>query len=282
MNREQLQKLASEWTRMAKNDIRNKVISFMREVDASERELAYVLAISDGELKQILEGNGEITLSTFAKLLIATGNALEIKPIEDTPISDYENIPTEEEFERPLPRPNVFARQKPQPMQPQFGRPSFSRPIPPMHEEDGNDFIPPMPEELRRAMEERYDRPVHRPEQPRDEYGRFAPKHPQMRKEEAPRREVSPFESKSTDELVKIIRERLWDSEINLNRASKEELVAFLDEKNKRMTEYKRMKALEEDPKVNEFKSKMKSTLHNNPHLREWAKKFLGELVDSE
>lgn len=282
MNREQLQKLASEWTRMAKNDIRNKVISFMREVDASERELAYVLAISDGELKQILEGNGEITLSTFAKLLIATGNALEIKPIEDTPISDYENIPTEEEFERPLPRPNVFARQKPQPMQPQFGRPSFSRPIPPMHEEDGNDFIPPMPEELRRAMEERYDRLVHRPEQPRDEYGRFAPKHPQMRKEEAPRREVSPFESKSTDELVKIIRERLWDSEINLNRASKEELVAFLDEKNKRMTEYKRMKALEEDPKVNEFKSKMKNTLHNNPHLREWAKKFLGELVDSE
>ena len=282
MNREQLQKLASEWTRMAKNDIRNKVISFMREVDASERELAYVLAISDGELKQILEGNGEITLSTFAKLLIATGNALEIKPIEDTPISDYENIPTEEEFERPLPRPNVFARQKPQPMQPQFDRPSFSRPIPHMHEEDGNDFIPPMPEELRRAMEERYDRPVHRPEQPRDEYGRFAPKHPQMHKEEAPRREVSPFESKSTDELVKIIRERLWDSEINLNRASKEELVAFLDEKNKRMTEYKRMKALEEDPKVNEFKSKMKNTLHNNPHLREWAKKFLGELVDSE
>ena len=282
MNREQLQKLASEWTRMAKNDIRNKVISFMREVDASERELAYVLAISDGELKQILEGNGEITLSTFAKLLIATGNALEIKPIEDTPIGDYENIPTEEEFEHPLPRPNVFARPKPQPMRPQFGRPSFSRPIPPMHEEDGNDFIPPMPEELRRAMEERYGRPVHRPEQPRDEYGRFAPKHPQMHKEEAPRREVSPFESKSTDELVKIIRERLWDSEINLNRASKAELVAFLDEKNKRMTEYKRMKALEEDPKVNEFKSKMKNTLHNNPHLREWAKKFLGELVDSE
>lgn len=282
MNREQLQKLASEWTRMAKNDIRNKVISFMREVDASERELAYVLAISDGELKQILEGNGEITLSTFAKLLIATGNALEIKPIEDTPIGDYENIPTEEEFEHPLPRPNVFARPKPQPMQPQFGRPSFSRPIPPMHEEDGNDFIPPMPEKLRRAMEERYGRPVHRPEQPRDEYGRFAPKHPQMRKEEAPRREVSPFESKSTDELVKIIKERLWDSEINLNRASKAELVAFLDEKNKRMAEYKRMKALEEDPKVNEFKSKMKNTLHNNPHLREWAKKFLGELVDAE
>ena len=155
MNREQLQRLASEWTRMAKNDIRNKVISFMGEVDASERELAYVLAISDGELKQILEGNGEISLSTFAKLLIATGNALEIKPIEDTPIGDYENIPTEGEFERPLPHPNVFARPKPQPMRPQFDRPSFSRPTPPMHEEDENDFIPPMPEGLCKAMEGR-------------------------------------------------------------------------------------------------------------------------------
>ena len=154
--------------------------------------------------------------------------------------------------------------------------------MPPMHEEDENDFIPPMPEELHRAMEERYGRPVHRLEQSHDEYGRFAPKHPQMRKEEATRHEVSPFESKSTDELVRIIKERLWDSEINLNRASKAELVAFLDEKNKRMSEYKRMRALEEDPKVNEFKSKMKNTLHNNPHLREWAKKFLGELVDSE
>ena len=293
MNREQLQRLASEWTRMAKNDIRNKVISFMREVDASERELAYVLAISDGELKQILEGNGEISLSTFAKLLIATGNALEIKPIEDTPIGDYENIPTEEEFKRPLPRPNVFARPKPQPMQPQFGRPSFSRPTEEGENRSifdrvdfGNAHQEGFAREMaRRAMEERESnggRPVHRPEQPRDEYGRFAPKHPQMRKEETPRREVSPFESKSTDELVKIVKERLWDSEINLNRASKAELVAFLDEKNKRMTEYKRMKALEEDPKVNEFKSKMKNTLHNNPHLREWAKKFLGELVDSE
>lgn len=287
MNREQLQRLASEWTRMAKNDIRNKVISFMREVDASERELAYVLAISDGELKQILEGNGEITLSTFAKLLIATGNALEIKPIEDTPIGDYENIPTEEELNRPLPRPNVFARQKPQHM-PQFGRPSFSRPTPPMHEEDEKrsifdsvDFGQMHPEGFaremaRRAMEEREangGRPVHRPEQPRDEHGRFASAHPQVRKE------VSPFESKSTDELEKIIRERLWDSEIDLNRASKAELVAFLDEKNKRMTQYKRIRDLENDPKVVEFKDKLKNTLNNNPHLREWTKKFLGELA---
>lgn len=274
MNREQLQRLASEWTRMAKNDIRNKVLSFMREVDASERELAYVLAISDGELKQILEGDGEISLSTFAKLLIATGNALEIKPIEDTPIVDYENFPTEEELNRPLPRPNIFARPKPHPTHPHFGRPSFSCPTPPMPEEDESDldidFGHAHPSDFARAMAERDSRPT----QPRDEHGRFTTRHQQVREE------ASPFESKSTDELVKIIRERLWDSEINLNRASKADLVAFLDEKNKRMSEYKRMKALEEDPKVNEFKNRLKTTFNNNPHLREWAKKFLGELTD--
>lgn len=295
MNREQLQRLASEWTRMAKNDIRNKVISFMREVDASERELAYHLSMSEGELQQITEGNGEITLTTFAKLLIATGNALEIKPIDETPIGDYENLPSEDEFERPLPRPNVFERPRPQMNYPQFGRPSFSRQVPPIHDEDENrsifdrvDFGRMHParfarEIAQKAMEEREtnsDMSTHRSAQPRDEHGRFAPRQP--RREEAPRHETpsSPFASMGTDELVKIIRERLWDSEINLATASKNDLVKFLDEKNKRMAEFKRMKALENDPKVNEFIGRMKTTFKNNPHLRDWAKKILGEVVE--
>ena len=284
MNREQLQRLASEWTRMAKNDIRNKVISFMREVDASERELAYVLAISDGELKQILEGNGEISLSTFAKLLIATGNALEIKPIDETPIGDYENLPSEEEFERPLPRPNIFERPRPQMSHPQFTRPNFTCPI---GEERENDFMPPMPEGLREAFERRFSRPNrnveepnHEVRQPRDEHGRFMPRQP--RREEAPRHEIptSPFASMTIDELVKIIRERLWDSEINLATASKHDLVKFLDDKNNRMAEFKRMKALENDPKVNEFIGRMKTTFKNNPHLRDWAKKIFSEVAE--
>jgi hypothetical protein len=275
MNREQLQRLASEWVRMAKNDIRKKVIDFMHEVDASPRELAYHLAMSEGELQQITEGNGEITLTTFAKLLIATGNALEIKPIDETPIGDYENLPNEEEFERPLPRPNVFERPRPQMNHPQFVRPNFTRPI---GEERENDFMPPIPESLREAVERRFSRPNrnveepnHEVRQPRDEHGRFAPR------QETP---SSPFASMGTDELVKIIRERLWDSEINLATASKHDLVKFLDEKNKRMAEFKRMKALENDPKVNEFIGRMKTTFKNNPHLRDWAKKILGEVVE--
>lgn len=285
MNREQLQRLASEWVRMAKNDIRKKVIDFMREVDASPRELAYHLAMSEGELQQITEGNGEITLTTFAKLLIATGNALEIKPIDETPIGDYENLPREEEFERPLPRPNVFERPRHQMNHPQFGRPSFSRLVPPIHDEDENRSIFDRVDfgSMHQAMEEREtngDMPTHRSAQPRDEHGRFIPR--QARREEVTRHEIptSPFASMGTDELVKIIRERLWDSEINLATASKNDLVKFLDEKNKRMTEFKRMKALENDPKVNEFIGRMKTTFKNNPHLRDWAKKILGEVAE--
>jgi hypothetical protein len=147
--------------------------------------------------------------------------------------------------------------------------------------------MPPMPEGLREVFERRFSRPNrnveepnHEVRQPRDEHGRFAPRQP--RREEAPRQETpsSPFASMGTDELVKIIRERLWDSEINLATASKNDLVKFLDEKNKRMAEFKRMKALENDPKVNEFIGRMKTTFKNNPHLRDWAKKILGEAVE--
>lgn len=278
MNREQLQRLASEWVRVAKNDIRKKVIDFINEVDTTPRELAYHLAMSEGELQQIIEGNGEISITTLAKLLIATGNALEIKPIEETPMGEYGNIPDEMEFEHPLPRPNmprpnVFERQCSQEAcHPRFSRPTFSR---------DNDDIPPMPSHLREEFERRFgEAPENhqhqnvyerqRPTQPRDEHGRFmSPTH---------ETQTSPFESKSTNELVKIIKERLWDTEIDLNAATKAELVKFLDEKNKRMSEYKRIKELEEDPKVNEFKNRMKNTLRVNPHLREWFRNFVGEI----
>lgn len=242
MNREELQRLASEWTRIAKNDIRNKVISFMEKVCTDESELAYALALSNGELKQILEGDGEITLSTFAKLLIATGHALEIRPIEETPIARYDNFPSEDE-------PNCRA----------YNPPSF------------NDSMScTRQEEFARAMAEKAcRRQAHRPTQPRDEHGRFMSTRTKVEKK------TSPFESMTVDELVKIIKERLWDFEIDLNRASKEELVDFLNGKNKRMEEMRRMKELEEDPKVIEFKNKLKETLNNNPHLREWTKNFL-------
>ena len=283
MNREKLQSLASEWVRVAKNDIRNKVIEFMHEVDASPRELAYVLAISNGEMEQILEGNGEITLTTFANILIATGNSLEIKPIEDTPIGDYDNIPSEEELlEQPLPRPNVFGGHMP-PIPPPPSH-IFNREVPSPHhccgghthpsvldlEDDENFFdsvTPPTPHYHANEEEEtprKNRRGCNHSTLPRDDHGRFM----------SP--SSSPFNFKSKDELAKIIKEHLWDSELDLTTATKEELVEFLDKKNERIQTFKRIHELESDPKVAEFKERLKKTVDENPNLREWTRKFLG------
>ena len=271
MNREKLQNLASEWVRIAKNDIRGKVIDFMEEMNIGKRELAYKLAISNGELEQILEGNGEVTLSTFAKLLIASGNALEIKPIEMTPMGGYEP------------------------------------PIPPQEDHYGNPLEPQVPryDESPTVIDSPYDDEVPPPFPYRhipinddiddDEYeynnygNRFANgeqrrwTHQEVTNEERVNRmahvqEGSPFSRMSTERLVEIINEHLWDSEIDLEDASREELIEFLDEKDKRMKEIKQIRELENDPKVKEFKERLKKTIEENPHLKEWTKKFMGEL----
>lgn len=44
---------------------------------------------------------------------------------------------------------------------------------------------------------------------------------------------TSPLDSMSSGELVKIIKKHLWDTEINLNLATRKELLDFLKEKDK-------------------------------------------------
>lgn len=288
MNRGQLQRMASEWVRMAKNDIRNKVIEFMDEVGTDENELAYALAISNGELNQILEGNGEITLSTFAKLLIATNHVLEIKPIEESPIGSYDNIPNEfieGAFAPPLPNPflgqrGIGTRQIHAP----FSRPSFT--------DDRHDEMNPNHEcQLHNYDWRNYHHGRHIPiDVPIDEERREQPCNQEPTEQrrwvhgETPRRVTrpttvdSPFDKMENNELIKVIREHLWDSEINLTTATREELVSFLKEKDKRMKRIKQEKELENDPMVNEFKERLKRTINENPHLCEWTKKFIGEL----
>lgn len=80
-NKRELLAIAAEWTNHAKNDLRNQLINFMEHVGADQNRIADALGLSIGEVEQILNGNGEITLSTFAKLLIATDNVIEIKPM---------------------------------------------------------------------------------------------------------------------------------------------------------------------------------------------------------
>ena len=52
---------------------------------------------------------------------------------------------------------------------------------------------------------------------------------------ETPQRERSPFDDMSFPYLANIIRKKLWDSEIDINEASKEDLVEFLKKKDARI-----------------------------------------------
>ena len=63
------------------------MIEFIEASGMNQAQLSDVLGMSMGEIEQILNGNGEITLTTFAKLLIATDHVLEIKPLSMSPMA---------------------------------------------------------------------------------------------------------------------------------------------------------------------------------------------------
>lgn len=289
MNRNNLLQAASEWTRCAKNDIRKKVRSFIESYETTPEEFAEAIGISDGELYNILDGSCDISINTFAKLLIATGNALEIKPIEETPLCDYRNI----EGRGFDPRPNIFDEA------PQRHRPNHPQP---QIDEEADRFA--------RSLMEDEERHFHCPS-----FGRPSSTinpmrfHPQPQRE--PQQAESPFRAMTYDHLINIIKNKLWDSEIDLRTASREDLIKFLDAKDKKIQEMRRRSneprfnheprvarpshemprrheptaqpRREEphrraiDPSVNAFKERIRSAITNNPQLKKWVEELVGD-----
>lgn len=85
-NREELVRMANEWMSFAKADLSSQIVSFMEKVGTDINALSEALAISQEELLSIIERRGDIKLSTFAKLLIATDHVVEIKPLSAAPM----------------------------------------------------------------------------------------------------------------------------------------------------------------------------------------------------
>ena len=197
----------------------------------------------------MLNGNEPIDLNTFAKILISLGLVLKVESIENAPFN----------INRGLVRGGAqcvnnhgMRANTPRVERPQVERTPFERP--------------------------RVERtPFERPRVERTPFER-----PQV---ERPQVERTPFDSMSTDMLVKIIRDRIWDSEIDLSRATKQELISFLLEKdrqikNRRMrncshatnrcesnTTDRDIEALEEDPRVIDFKRRIIEAAKANPNL---------------
>ncbi len=278
---------AKNWIEQYSADIMEKVENLLNENDSSPEELADVIGVDVDEIYDILDGNGEnISIETLVKVFMVLGFAIEIKPIEDTPLVDYDNVNPhvmrDVEPERE-PQPNVFNHPPRRPTPPPMGMPMPPRggrmPMPPR----GFD-----PDKLPPFLRERAERELglNREPQPRPQRPLVQRERPQ--EEETP---TSPFALMGREELVKIINKHLWDSEIDTVNAPRTALVRFLEEKDKRMQAVKRreneqkqmeeqIEELENDPKVANFINKMKTTYKKNPQFRSYVKNFLGGLEE--
>ena len=251
---------AKGWLGQYKADIKSKVENLLDENDACPEELAEEINVEVEEIYDILDGNAEnISVDTLIRVFMVLGLAVEIKPIEQTPLGGYDNVnphvmrePQREE--RRAPQPNPFTRPKGG-----LGGRDFMPPFPPRD----FDNIPP---HVREEMDREFER--------RSPIGR-----PMPRREETPK---SPFALMGREELCRIIRNKLWDSEIDIENAPKDALVRFLEEKDKRMKAIKKTEEVERDPKVAEFVKSMKKTIKENPQFRAYMKNFLGQLDAEE
>lgn len=236
MDRNKLLQLSSEWSRFAKNDIRKKLKDFMNETGMNASEAAAELAISEGEIEQILSGSGEMSFSTFAKLLIASGFVIEVKPLRATPFGSYDNIPMPPPMGAPMPYggmpfPNGERRQAPRNAQRRYV-PQFE------NDEEPDEF----------TIEDESSAPRYTRQQ-----------------RQATR---SPFRNMTRAQMETIIKNRLWDSEIDLNNASWQDLVTFLEEKDSKIQAIKEnANRNNEDEGTNAFKKRLAQALEKNPHL---------------
>lgn len=256
---------AKSWLGQCSADIKSKIENLLNENDSCPEELADEINVPIEEVYDILDGDAsDISVDTLIRVFMVLGLAVEVKPIEQTPLGGYDNVNPHvmrepQHFERREPR---FERHEPQPS-------PFMRP--PMGMPRGMDFdnIPPhVKEEMDREFERRHPMPHVAPTQPRPNGGLSGV--------------TSPFAAKSREELVNIIRKHLWDTEIDTNTASREALVRFLNEKNRRRKEFAKTEELERDPRVASFVKNMKKTIKENPQFRNYMKNFLGELDDEE
>ena len=265
--KEQFLALFGSWIAQYKADIQTKVGNFLKENDATPEDLAEIIDVPVEDIYTILDGNGEkISVETFGKLLLASGFALAIEPIQATPLRTYDNV-NPHVMDAPHHEESCVTHPNP------FTRPCMTNGIGMPPRDFDPSSIPP-------HIREQFERDMEMGNRQRPRYHE-APA-PRFTRREVPQ---SPFEHMDDERLKHIICHELWDSEINLNTASHRDLVNFLTEKNKRKQEVLRRdreeKAnaeLERDPKVTEFVMNMKKNIKENPQLRSYMKKFLNNL----
>ena len=102
--------------------------------------------------------------------------------------------------------------------------------------------------------------------------------HHEIPTEEEPRQEEekkSPFASMPRERLVNIIVKKLWDTEIDIEESSNEELVEFLNKKDKRIREMREVEKAEKNPEFMRFVNGLKTLVKNDPKVKDAVEKFV-------
>ena len=102
--------------------------------------------------------------------------------------------------------------------------------------------------------------------------------HHEIPTEEEPRQEEekkSPFASMPRERLVNIIVKKLWDTEIDIEESSNEELVEFLNKKDKRIREMMEVEKAEKNPEFMRFVNGLKTLVKNDPKVKDAVEKLV-------
>lgn len=85
----------------------------------------------------------------------------------------------------------------------------------------------------------------------------------------------SPFASMPRERLVNIIVKKLWDTEIDIEESSNEELVEFLNKKDKRIREMREVEKAEKNPEFMRFVNGLKTLVKNDPKVKDAVEKLV-------
>ena len=81
MNREEISRIVRDVKGRISNDVRAQVTNMLRQSGKTVDAIANDLQIDNGVLRAIVDGASDMSLSTFVKLMVATGNTIEVKNI---------------------------------------------------------------------------------------------------------------------------------------------------------------------------------------------------------
>lgn len=211
MNRTEINAMSAAWITQATNDLVNKLNALANESGINPLSLSLLLTISKDRLSSILKCETVPTMEEFVKIMILTGNALSIEPLNEE--------------------------------------------VPPM-----SPPCPPMPHDFHHCRDNACN--CHHDTHEEEEKKQYEEK-------------KSPFASMPRERLVNIIVKKLWDTEINIEEASNEELVEFLNKKDKRIREMKEIENAEKNPEFMRFVNGLKTLVKNDPKVKDAVEKLV-------